>query len=84
MHALRRFVPINHDEVTVLLHRDTVYNEKALWESVKAWFSGGPQSTGEINPKGAYVRKIKEKGYSTWEIRIPTGENDKEMKAPLD
>ena len=76
--------PINHDEVTVLLHRDTVYNEKALWESVKAWFSGGPQSTGEINPKGAYVRKIKEKGYSTWEIRIPTGENDKEMKAPLD
>ena len=76
--------PINHDGVTVLLHRDTVYNEKALWESVKAWFSGGPQSTGEVDPKGAYVRKIKGRGYSTWEIRIPRGEGDKEMKAPLD
>jgi hypothetical protein len=76
--------PINHDGVTVLLHRDTVYNEKALWESVKTWFSGGSPSNGKINPKGAYVRKIKGRGYSTWEIRIPTGEGNKEMKAPLD
>jgi len=76
--------PINHDGVTVLLHRDTVYNEKAIWEAVKAWFSGGPQATGKIDPKGAYVRKIKEGGYSTWEIRIPTGKENEEMRAPLD
>jgi len=76
--------PINHDGVTVLLHIDTVYNEKAVWESMEAWFSGGPPSTGKIDPRGAYVRKIKGGGYSTWEIRIPTGQDDEEMKAPMD
>jgi len=76
--------PINHDGVTVLLHRDTVYNEKALWESVRDWFSGGRPSSGRVDIKGAYVRRIKGRGYSTWEIRIPTGEGNKEMRAPLD
>ncbi len=76
--------PINHDGVTVLVHRDTVYNQKALWESVKAWFSGGPPSRGEIDPNGAYVRRIKGNIYGTWEIRIPTGKGNEEMKARLD
>jgi len=76
--------PINRDGISILVHRDTVYNEKAIWESVKAWFSGGPPSTGRIQAEGASVRRFGKGGYSTWEIRIPNKDGKGEFKAPID
>ncbi|MBC7327927.1 hypothetical protein H5T87_07415 [bacterium] len=75
--------PLNHDDVSVLLHRDTVYNKGALWECVESWFSGGPPCEGKIDERGACLRQFREGGYSTWEIRIPMGEG-KEKGIPID
>jgi hypothetical protein len=79
--------PINHDGVTIVHHRDTVYNEKALWEPVKSWFSGGPPDTGTIDPKNAYVRKVivKEgRSYCSWRLKFPTGKGNEEREVPVD
>ncbi|MFN5328629.1 MAG: hypothetical protein ACK5DV_05575, partial [Planctomycetota bacterium] len=45
--------PRNAKEESMLVHRITAYNKSALWDSVKAWFEGGPPVSGVVDPKGA-------------------------------
>src|SRR5437867_849391 len=60
--------PVGADGNTVVLHRLTSYNKKALWDGVKAWFEGGTAASGAINPAGAYVQTLRANGGSTWKI----------------
>jgi hypothetical protein len=60
--------PVGPDGTTVVLHRLTSYNKKALWDGVKAWFEGGPAASGAINPDGAFVQTLRAGGGSTWKI----------------
>jgi hypothetical protein len=67
---------------SVLLHQCTAYNKTALWESVKAWFNGGPASKGAIDPKGAFIRTFKGEGYATWQINSG-GDGKTQKKVPI-
>ena len=62
--------PVGPDgNTTIVLHRLTSYNKKALWDDVKAWLDGaGPPATGAINPAGAFVQTFNPGGGSTWRI----------------
>ncbi|MFZ4507772.1 MAG: hypothetical protein ACOYON_08780 [Fimbriimonas sp.] len=75
--------PRSSEKTSVLVHRDTVYSDDALWNSVSRWFAGGSSSTGEVKASGSFVRTFPGQGYATWEIRVP-GENNKEVKVPID
>ena len=74
--------PCGADGRSVLVHRDTAYNRKALWDAVEAWFAGGKPASGAIDPQGAYVRTFSGKGYATWEICVPKPDGS-EGKAPI-
>jgi hypothetical protein len=73
--------PVGPDGTTVVLHRLTSYNKKALWDSVKAWFEGGPAVSGVVNPEGAYVQTLRAGGGSTW--RIYAERTPKEKKVAM-
>ena len=60
--------PVGPDGSTIVLHRLTSYNKKALLDGVKAWFEGGSAVSGAINPAGAFVQTLRANGGSTWEI----------------
>ncbi len=60
--------PIGPDGNTVVLHRLTAYTKKALWDDVNAWFAGGPEASGAINPAGSYTQNFRTNGGSTWKI----------------
>ena len=66
---------------SAVVHRVTAYNKSALWDSVKGWFSGGPNASGAIDIKGASVHTFKSNGGSTW--RIYTPDTPKEKKSTL-
>ncbi|MDR3405663.1 MAG: hypothetical protein P4L99_24425 [Chthoniobacter sp.] len=74
--------PVGPDGKTVVLHRLTSYNKKALWDGVKAWFEGGSPVSGAINPDGSYVQTFRANGGSTWKI-YPEN-TPKEKKVALD
>jgi hypothetical protein len=65
----------------VLIHRITAYSKAALWDSVQAWFDGGPAASGEIDPKTFGVHKFDSKGGATWRIYPRNAPKDK--KVPL-
>jgi len=71
--------PVGPDGSTVVLHRLTSYNKKALWDGVKAWFDGGPAATGAINPEGAYVQTFRANGGSTWRIYAENTPKEKKV-----
>lgn len=75
--------PRRSDGTSVLVHQDTAYSKKALWDSVETWFAGGAPSTGAIAPQGAHTRTFPGRGRATWEIRTPTPDG-KESKVPID
>ncbi|MHC4214450.1 MAG: hypothetical protein ACYSWP_13885 [Planctomycetota bacterium] len=56
---------------SVVVHRVTAYNKKALWDAVKAWFEGGAPASGVINSQESVVHKFPGHGGATWEIRTP-------------
>ena len=60
--------PVGTDGTTVVLHRLTSYDRRALYDGVKKWFEGGPAVSGAINPTGAFVQNFKKDGGSTWRI----------------
>jgi hypothetical protein len=69
--------PVGPQGDSLLLHRLTVYNKKALWDAVKAWFEGGDPVDGVIDPKGACVQKFDGRGGTGWRIymrHIPGGQ----------
>lgn len=51
-----------------LIHRITAYKKAALWDSVQAWFNGGPAASGTIDAKAATVQTFESKGGATWQI----------------
>lgn len=75
--------PRGADGNSVLVHQDSAYDQTALWDSVQAWFAGGPPSTGTIAPKGVYFRTFPGRGSATWEIRTPVP-GGKETQVPID
>jgi len=66
---------------SVVVHRVTAYNKKALWDSVKAWFEGGDPASGVIDPKEAAVHSFRGGGRATWKIYGPR--TPREEKVPL-
>ena len=73
--------PIGPDGNSVMMNRLMVYNKKALWNGVKAWFEGGNPVDGAIDPDGAYMQKFKNGIRSSWSI---FGEDiPKNKRAPL-
>ncbi|MFM7743510.1 MAG: hypothetical protein ACKO8X_08500, partial [Verrucomicrobiota bacterium] len=74
--------PVGADGTTIVLHRLTCYDRRALYDGVKSWFDGGPVATGAINPAGALVQSFRQGGGSTWSI-YPQG-TKREAKPGLD
>lgn len=66
---------------SVLVHGITSYTREALWDSVKAWFEGGPLASGAIDPRAASQHTFPGHGGATWRIYIPSA--SKEEKPPL-
>jgi hypothetical protein len=66
---------------SVVVHRVTSYSKKALWDAVKAWFDGGPEASGAIDPRGAILHSFSGRGGATWRIYLPGV--PKENKVPL-
>jgi len=60
--------PLGSDGNSNLLHRLMVYNKKALWDKVEAWFKGGPPADGKIDLSGAAMQKIQKDIRSNWSL----------------
>ena len=56
---------------SAVVHKVTSYNRKALWDPVKAWFEGGPEATGSIDPTASSVHRFSAGGRATWRIYTP-------------
>ncbi len=69
--------PVGPKGDSLLLHRLTVYNKKALWDGVKAWFEGGDPVDSAIDPKGACVQKFNGRGGANWKIYMRHVPKDK-------
>lgn len=54
-----------------LVHRLTAYGRAALWDRVEAWFAGGPEASGWIDPAAAAVHTFESRGNATWRIAPP-------------
>ncbi len=66
---------------SVVVHRVTAYNKKALWDPVKAWFEGGPAADGSIDQREAVVHNFPGRGGATWRIYEPR--TPREEKVPI-
>lgn len=75
------FFPSAPGGESMVVHRITSYNRKALWDAVKTWFDGGAEASGAIHPEGAILHQFTGKGGATW--RIYPDDTPKEEKAPL-
>jgi hypothetical protein len=73
--------PAKADGDAPLIHRITAYKKAALWDGVQAWFDGGPEASGVIDPKASAVHTFKGGGGATWQIYPPN--TPREKKAPL-
>lgn len=60
--------PLGSDGNSDLLHRLMVYNKKALWDKVEAWFKGGPPADGKIDLSGAAMQKFQKEIRSNWSL----------------
>ena len=58
--------PLGPDGNSDLLHRLMVYNRKALWDKVEAWFKGGAPASGNIDLAGASMQKFQKGVRSNW------------------
>jgi hypothetical protein len=74
-------IPRSADGNTVVVHRVASYNKSALWDSVKAWFDGGPPSSGVIDPRGSVLHRFPGGGGATWKIYPP--QTPKEQKIAI-
>jgi hypothetical protein len=73
--------PANAGRGAQLIHRVTAYNRAALWDGVRAWFDGGAEARGRIDPGAATVHTFDGKGGATWRIYPPNAARDN--RAPL-
>ena len=73
--------PATADGDAPFIHRITAYGKAALWDGVQAWFDGGKEVSGAIDPKASAVHAFPGKGGATWEIYPPN--TPREKKVPL-
>lgn len=66
---------------SVVVHRITSYDKRALWDEVKTWFAGGAPASGAIHAEGAILHAFTGSGGATWRI-YPDGAS-KETRMPL-
>ena len=71
--------PMTSDKDAPLIHRITAYKREALWDRLKAWFDGGKEVSGTIDPKTTAFRTFENKGGATWQISPPNTPRDKEV-----
>jgi hypothetical protein len=64
---------------SVVVHRVTAYNKKALWDAVEAWFEGGTPASGTIDPKESIVHSFPGRGGATWKIYTPPVPREKKV-----
>jgi hypothetical protein len=69
---------------STVVHQVTAYNKKALWDSVDAWFEGGPQASGTIAPQESAVRGFVSGGRATWKIYTPRVPKDEKVSLAWD
>jgi hypothetical protein len=60
--------PLGSDGNSNLLHRLMVYNRKALWDKVEAWFKGGAPADGKVDLAGATMQKFQKGVRSNWSL----------------
>jgi hypothetical protein len=60
--------PLGPDGNSDLLHRLMVYNKKALWDKVEAWFKGGSPADGTIDLAGGTMQKFQKGVRSNWSL----------------
>jgi len=60
--------PRGPDDNSVVVHRMTAYNKKALWDAVEVWFEGGAPASGVIDPQQSSVHTFSGGGGATWRI----------------
>ena len=65
---------------SVVVHRVTAYNKKALWDAVEAWFEGGAPASGVIDPQEAAVHNFPGGGRATWRIYTPSVPREKRTR----
>ena len=65
---------------SVVVHQITAYNKKALWDSVKIWFEGGPPASGHIDPKQSIIHAFPGRGGATWRIYNPSVPRDERVR----
>lgn len=53
---------------SIVVHQVTSYGKAALWDAVDAWFKGGREATGTIDPRGAVLHPFGGGGGATWRI----------------
>lgn len=71
--------PIDADGNTIVLHRLTSYDKKALWDGVKTWFEGGSAVSGAVQPNGAFSQTLRAGGGSTWRIYAEKTPKEKKL-----
>lgn len=69
---------------SVVVHRVTAYNKKALWDTVKAWFEGGPPARGHIDPRQSVVNTFPGRGGATWRIYKPSVPREERVRIAWD
>jgi hypothetical protein len=60
--------PANSEGRSQMMDRLMVYNKKALWDSVKAWFDGGHAVSGHVDTTQACMQPFTGKIRSTWQL----------------
>lgn len=68
--------PAGQDDSAPLIHRITAYSKAALWDGVEAWFAGGQEVSGTIDPQASVVHTFKGGGGATWRIYPPNTQRD--------
>ena len=72
--------PAANEGDSVLVHRITSYNKRALWDQVKTWFEGGADASGLVDAQEAYVHKLPGRGGATWRIFADGTPKEKKMR----
>lgn len=57
---------------SAVVHHVTAYTKKTLWNSVLAWFDGGPPASGVVDSSEAIVHTFPGRGGATWRIYTPS------------
>jgi len=65
---------------SVVLHRVTSYNKKALWDAVQAWFDGGAPASGAIDPLAGSMYSFRAEGGATWRIYTSSTPRDERIR----